>query len=225
MRNDYGLWGLVVVNAALFGLFLLTLLRPARRHEWRSFGVVAAFLVALFTEMYGVPLTIYLLTALLGRAPFADPLSHMSGNLIASLLGLGPTWAAAFMMAGGIVMLAGFVVVASGWRRVHAADGELVTSGPYAVVRHPQYAGLLLTIAGALIQWPTLLTLLMAPVLAVTYYRLARREEQSMLERFGDRYARYMAEVPMLVPRSATSTQPTPPRQRDRQPSERGINQ
>lgn len=200
MRYDYGLWGVVVVNTALLVGFLVSFLRPATRREWRSFGVVTAFVVALFTEMYGFPLTIYLLSTALGRAPFPRPFAHFSGNLWASLLRLGGAGAAVFMLVGGLVILVGVLTVAAGWRRVHRSRGELVTDGPYAMVRHPQYSGLLLVIAGALVQWPTLATVLMAPVLVTSYLRLARREERELLERFGDRYRTYRERVPMLVP-------------------------
>jgi protein-S-isoprenylcysteine O-methyltransferase Ste14 len=202
-RYDYGWWPLVALHVGLVLAFVLGYLRPARPREWRSFGVVGAFFVALYTEMYGFPLTIYLLTALLGRAPFPDPFAHNSGNLIASLLGLGGWWAGLFMLLGSIIMVLAVVIVASSWRRIHDADGEkLVTDGPYAVVRHPQYTGLMLGILGALVQWPTLITLLMAPILVFTYYRLARREERELEKRFGDEYAVYRKRTPMLLPRS-----------------------
>ena len=201
MTYEYGLWLMVALNVGLGMAFVVAYFRPTRPREWRSFGVTTAFVVALFTEMYGFPLTIYLLTAALGHAPFPDPFAHSSGNLIASLLGLGDGWATAFMLLGGLVFLPALLIVASSWRRVHAADGGLVTDGPYAVVRHPQYSGLMLAVLGALIQWPTLITVLMAPVLVFTYYRLARREEREMAKRFGEEYDAYRARTPMLVPR------------------------
>ena len=193
---------MVAVNAGILLVFLLSFLSPTRRREWGSFGVVAAFLVALFTEMYGFPLTIYLLTAALGRDPFPDPFAHESGNLIASLLGL-EQWSWAFMLTGGVLIAAGLFIVSAGWRRIHAGQrmGTLVTHGPYGVVRHPQYAGLLLMIVGALVQWPTLVTVVMAPILAVTYIRLARREEAAMRERFGDAYDHYARCTPAFFPK------------------------
>ena len=200
-RYDYGLWVMVGVNAAVFVVFLLSLLRPSKRREWGGFGVVAAFLVALFAEMYGFPLTIYLLAAAFGRDPFPDPFAHESGNLIASLLGI-PEWSWVFMLAGGVLIGAGLLIVSAGWRRIHRAQrtGSLMTEGPYGVVRHPQYSGLLLMIVGALVQWPTLLTLVMAPVLSLTYVRLARREERVMRERFGSVYDAYARRTPAFVP-------------------------
>jgi protein-S-isoprenylcysteine O-methyltransferase Ste14 len=201
-RYDYALWPMVVVNAAVLVAFLVSFLRPARRREWGGFSVVAAFLVALFTEMYGFPLTIYLLAAAFGRDPFPDPFAHESGNLIASLLGV-QRWSWVFMLIGGVLIMAGLLVVARGWRAVHTATRQrtLVTDGPYAVVRHPQYSGLMVMIFGALVQWPTLVTLVMAPVLAVTYVRLARREERALRDRFQGAYDDYAARIPAFVPR------------------------
>lgn len=201
MSYDYGWWPLVILHVGLVLVFAFSYLRPTRRREWRSLGAFMAFVVALFSEMYGFPLTIYLLTALLGRAPFPDPFAHASGNLLASLLGLGGGWALAFMAGGGLLMLLSVLIVGAAWKKVHAANGEMVTDGPYAVVRHPQYSGLMLGVLGALLQWPTLLTLIMAPILFVTYYQLARREEREMERRFGRRWLAYAARTPMLLPR------------------------
>lgn len=201
----YGLWALVVINSAVFIIFAFSFARPQSARDWRSFGAFAAFLVALFTEMYGFPLTIYFLSGWLSsRFPGVDFLSHDAGHLLEMLFGwkanphFGP-----FHLASNILIVAGFWVLASAWKVLYAAQrtGTLATTGAYARVRHPQYAGFVLIMTGFLLQWPTLVTLAMFPVLVFMYARLARREEADMLARFGDRYRRYMAAVPAYFPK------------------------
>lgn len=202
IRFGYGFWSLVVVNAAIFVLLALSFLTPVRRREWRSFGVFSAFVVALFTEMYGFPLTIYVFTAILGsRYPALNPFSHASGHLWITLLGGGPWMSVVIHVVSNGLMLAGLLLMGAGWRRIHRARGELVTDGVCAWVRHPQYAGLFLITVGMLVQWPTIITVLTWPALVAVYYRLARREEREAEAHFGDAYVRYKASVPMFVPR------------------------
>jgi protein-S-isoprenylcysteine O-methyltransferase Ste14 len=202
----YGLWMLVVLNSALFILFAFSFFKPRTTRDWRSFGAFSAFLVALFTEMYGFPLTIYLLSGWLqSRYPGIDWFSHDAGHLLEMLLGwkanphFGPFHLLSFLLIGG-----GFVLIASSWRVLYAAQqqGILATTGPYAHVRHPQYAGFVLVMLGFLVQWPTLLTLAMFPMLVWMYMRLARQEERDALALFGDAYVAYARRVPAFIPRS-----------------------
>ena len=205
----YGFWSLVVVNAAIFVLLALSYLTPVKQREWRSFGVFTGFVVALFTEMYGFPLTVYLLTALLGsRYPALNPFSHASGHLWITVLGGGVWMSTLIHVVSNGLMLGGLLLMAAGWRRIHAAQGTLVTEGVYARMRHPQYTGLFLITIGMLVQWPTLITVLTWPLLILVYYRLARHEERGIEAQFGDAYRRYKTEVPMFIPRISTPREP-----------------
>lgn len=199
MRYEYGFWPVVMFHVAWLLGFVLTFLRPAGRREWRSLGIFSAFVVALYVEMFGFPLTIYVLTALIGSLAVPEPFAHASGNLWATLV-LGQWIAGPLMLVGGLVMLAGILVLGAAWKRVYRAQGALVTAGPYAVVRHPQYSGLFLVILGALVQWPTILTVLMAPILVGAYVRLAWGEERELETRFGTAYLGYRGRVPGFVP-------------------------
>ena len=198
----YGFWSLVAVNVGLFTFFLVSFLPPIKKREWRSMGATLAFFVALFTEMYGFPLTIYILTGVLGsKYPVLNPFSHASGHLWLVLFGGGPAMMAAIHIISNGLVLIGFMIMGKGWALIHRAKGELVTSGPYAYVRHPQYSGLFLVMIGMLIQWPTIITALMFPVLVYVYYRLSKREEKEMLIQFGDEYGRYREKTSMFLPR------------------------
>jgi protein-S-isoprenylcysteine O-methyltransferase Ste14 len=211
----YGFWSLVVFNAAFFVIFVLSYLTPLRRREWRSFGVYSAFIVALFTEMYGFPLTIYILTSILGsRYPALNPFSHASGHLWVALLGGGALMMTVIHIVSNLLMFGGLVIIAVGWRQVHRAQGALVTRGLYAWVRHPQYSGLFLITIGLLIQWPTIITALTWPILIVMYVRLARREEAEMEQQFGDAYRAYRERVPRFIPRLRRREPPEVPGER-----------
>jgi methanethiol S-methyltransferase len=198
---SYGMWVVVAFNIGLFLFFTLSFLKPRGSQEWRSMGVVAAFFVALFAEMYGFPLTIYLLTGWLGDAyPALEPFSHKLGHLWVVVLG-GSTLAWALVMALSLaLMLMGYTLLSKGWSQIHAARGNLVTDGIYAYARHPQYTGLFLVIIGFLVQWPTILTVIMAPVLLLAYVHLARVEERRAEAEFGEAYNDYVRKTPAFFP-------------------------
>ncbi|MCL6444447.1 MAG: isoprenylcysteine carboxylmethyltransferase family protein [Alicyclobacillus sp.] len=201
-QDEYGLWTAVIFDVVVFALFTYSAFKPQTKRDWRTLGVFWAFLVALFSEMFRFPLTIYILTSVLGkRYPVLDPFSHYNSHLLVALLGGSPILFTILHLLSNLLIFAGLLLIAVGWRRIHAGGGRLVTGGIYRLVRHPQYSGFMLMIVGFLIQWPTLITLIMAPMLLVMYTKLAKKEEQVMIETFSDEYLLYMNRVPRFVPR------------------------
>ena len=210
----YGLWSLVIVNSLVFIIFAFSFAKPQNARDWRSFGAFSAFLVALFTEMYGYPLTIYLLSGwLTSKFPGVDFLSHDAGHLLEVMFGwkanphFGPFHVLSFVFIGG-----GFWLLSTSWKVLYAAQRvhRLAVSGPYARVRHPQYIGFVVIMFGFLLQWPTLVTLAMFPILVFMYGRLATHEERQMLARFGDEYRRYRESVPGFFPRLGSHSESEP---------------
>lgn len=203
--SEYGLWSLVIINSLVFIFFAFSFFKPQTKRDWRSFGAFSGFLVALFTEMYGFPLTLYLLSGWLqSNYPEVDWLSHDAGHLLEMLFGwrANPHWGP-FHVASMVLIFGGFWLLSSAWRVLYAAQKEhrLATAGAYARMRHPQYTAFIMIMFGFLLQWPTILTLLMFPVLVYMYIRLARHEEADVKTEFGEEYARYAARTPAFIPR------------------------
>src|SRR5262245_3147518 len=200
----YGLWSLVFIESAIFIFFAFSFFKPKTTRDWRTFGSFSAFVIALFVEMYGFPLTIYLLSGWLARKfPGVDPLSHDFGHLWYTLLGFtGDPHLNPIHIASNLLILGGFVLLSSAWTVLYRAQrtATLATAGPYAYVRHPQYAAFIVIMFGFLLQWPPLVTLVMFPILVLTYVRLAHREERDARATFGEVWDRYAARTPGFIP-------------------------
>jgi len=174
-------------------------LAPKTWKEWASAGAVQAFIIALYAEMYGFPLTIYLLVRFFGLDQ-----TELSANLWSTLLGMGETGMMISMILGYTLLFIGVGIFLEGWRELHRARKEerLVTDGLYRIVRHPQYTGLFIALFGeGIVHWPTIFSVVLFPIIVLAYYLLARSEERKMEEEFGEEYREYRRRVPMLIPR------------------------
>ncbi len=206
MDNDasYGMWWLVLVNSLFFILFALSFTRPRGGRDWRSLGAFSAFIVALFAEMYGFPLSIYLLSGwLANHYPDVDPFAHDTGHFWHTLLGSeGPAHSDPLHIFSEVLIFIGLILLAVSWRILYRAQRAhvLAASGPYAVIRHPQYAAFIIIMLGFLLQWPTFPTLLMFPVLVGMYILLAHEEEAEARAQFGEAYDRYASATPAFLP-------------------------
>lgn len=200
----YGLWSLVIINSVIFIFFAFSFFKPRTKTDWRTFGTFSAFIVALFIEMYGFPLSIYLLSGWLAqRYPQIDFLSHENGHLLHTLLGLkGDPHFDVLHILSNVLILVGFLVLSASWRILYKAQTTktLATTGPYSYIRHPQYAAFTMIMLGFLLQWPTIPTLIMFPILVATYARLSMREERDVENEFGEAYRVYAARTPRFFP-------------------------
>jgi len=206
MANDYGNWFMVILNIVIFTFFVKTAFKPQTKQDWRTFRIFSAFLVALFAEMYGFPLTIYLLTSYFSNRLGID-LTHDSGHILNRILRIsGDPHFSYLHIISNILIAGGLILIAIAWKALFKSQKKntLAIIGPYHYIRHPQYVGFVLIIIGFLLQWPTLITLIMAPILTVMYIRLARKEEKEMILQFSKEYEKYKNSVPAFFPSPKT---------------------
>ncbi len=194
-----GVWGIAAIMIVVASWVLYRYLAPKTWREWASVGLVQAFIIALYAEMYGFPLTIYLMVRFFGLDS-----AGVNANLWSTALGVGELGMLIAMVLGYALLFVGVGIFIQGWRELYRArqQNRLVTTGLYSLVRHPQYTGLFIGLFGeGVVHWPTLFSVALFPVIVLAYGLLARREEKQVLEQFGDEYRAYQRRVPMFIPR------------------------
>ena len=197
VQNHFGNWWGVLFFIVLYGVVLF-FLPFYRKMDKKPRGTYLAFVIAFAIEMHGIPFSMYVISWILGRSlPDGVLWGH---TLIGSYGHLG-------MIVGAALGVIGLILILAGWRTIYKAywskdrgEGALVTGGIYRYIRHPQYTGLMLLSLGMILDWATLPTLILLPVMAVVYYRLARREENDMIAEFGDEYRAYMLKTRRFIP-------------------------
>lgn len=199
----YGNWPAVIISTAVILASFFFLTRPRRPREWQGAGLATAFFISLFTEMFGMPLTIYLLAPLLDIEPrmFGANESHLWAYFLSrtGVMNLEAGVYLVMVISSGLTVI-GFYLLGMGWKGIYEAQGAFVTEGLYAMMRHPQYMGLILIVAAFFIMWPTVPTLVLAPFLIIRYVTLAREEDRELEEKFGDEFRHYKEKVPGFIP-------------------------
>ncbi|RQW84228.1 MAG: isoprenylcysteine carboxylmethyltransferase family protein [Methylococcus sp.] len=178
--------------------FLCRSLAPRACKEWVSAGVVQAFIIALYAEMHGFPLTLYVLVRFFGLDQ-----TNLNASLWSTLLNLGETGMMIAMILGYALLFVGIGIFMAGWREQHRAQKEkrLVTDRLYGLVRHPQYTGLFIALFGeSIVHWPTILSVVLFPIIVAACYLLARSEERDVEKERGDECRAYGKRVPMFIP-------------------------
>jgi protein-S-isoprenylcysteine O-methyltransferase Ste14 len=195
--QHFGQWEAVIVWVFLFGLFIV-FIPLHRKSQKRPASVYVAFIVALALEMFGIPLSMYIVSWAIG---ITLPEGILWGHTLQQYIG---SWG---MYVGFALNLIGAYLVILGWSHIHkhywskdTGKGTLITEGVYRYIRHPQYTGFILITLGLLIHWATIPLLIMWPILLLLYYRLALKEEQELEKEFGDKYREYRKRVPMFMP-------------------------
>lgn len=197
-RNIF--WAGAAISIVVVSWFFYRYIVPKGWREWTRAGIVQAFIISFYAEMYGFPVTIYLLARFF-KLDIAG--NFWDGNLWIYLTGTERAMIVS-MIIGYAISFFGVTMLIAGWREVYRANkqGLLATSGPYALARHPQYTGIFMVLFGeGVVHWPTVLSLTAFPIVVIAYVLLARKEERKMIEKFGEEYGKYQRQVPMFLPR------------------------
>lgn len=197
--NTNFFWAGAAISILVVSWFFYRYIVPKDWREWTRAGIVQAFIISFYAEMYGFPVTIYLVARIFKLDITGN---FWDGNLWIYLTGTQMAMLVS-MIIGYAISFSGVTLLIAGWREVYLANKQkrLATGGPYVLVRHPQYTGIFLVLFGeGVVHWPTIFSLAAFPVIVIAYALLAQKEERQMIEKFGDDYREYQQRIPMFLP-------------------------
>jgi len=186
-------WHIVLINILMFITFLIPL-SFRRKIDWKEYGIVTAFFVSLFIEMYGIPLTILFVSKSINSP------SIEIANVVYEFEFLGVTIAMDMaMLYASVLIVIGTIFILVAWITLYKKikKEELVTTGIYSYSRHPQYFGFILIIIGWFVGWPTILTVVFAIILIYKYIKVCRVEEKELAHIKS--YQEYRDNVPFFI--------------------------
>lgn len=191
-----GQWVWVLLYVIVFGLFIGLFFFSPKKGLWRKNPkIYLAFIIALFAEMFGFPLTVYFLSSFVELPVlYEQPAVAFTVDFLGASFELLLT-----SLIAGIVSVFAAILIVLGWKKIYKSE-KLVKTGIYCFVRHPQYLGIMVIATIWLLAWPTLLLAVMWPILVFSYYKLARREEKELQGKFGKEFEEYKRNTPMILP-------------------------
>ena len=177
---------LVIAGAMIVGISVSVPLSIQTRRDWIDRGIFFTFFVSMVTEMFGLPLTIFLLSRFVSVP--------LIGNTYMDYFGHWP------LSIGLLLSFCGLALLILAWRDIYRSTDAFACTGIYRRIRHPQYLAILVVAIGWVIHWPTVATLVLLPILVLLYCVAAIREERRMIEIHDRAYEEYIHNTNFFVP-------------------------
>jgi protein-S-isoprenylcysteine O-methyltransferase Ste14 len=197
LQGHYHQWWAVLFFIVIYGIALL-FVPFYKKMDKKPATAYMAFVVAFAIEMHGIPMSIYLISWLIGKNL---PEGVLWGHTLFNQVGYTG------MYLNIICSITAILIIGNSWYNIYRkywskepGRGKVVKTGIYKYIRHPQYAGFILLTAGMILEWATLPMLTMWPFVILLYYRLAKKEEKDMVEEFGEEYIMYMKKTKRFIP-------------------------
>jgi protein-S-isoprenylcysteine O-methyltransferase Ste14 len=182
--GSFGLWLFFVV--ASLNLILLTRSEIGKLN-WKSKSIYIAFMISLFTEMFGAALIVYLFSPFI-KYPLLTPIYNV--YIFPPIVKI---------LSFNLIFL-GIVLIIIGWREIYNSEG-IVTKGLYKFIRHPQYLGFILLATGWIFAWPTVIVLILYPFLVGIFLYQAVSEDKLLENKYKSKFVNYKKRTGFILPK------------------------